>query len=114
MLSKLDENTGTAVKGLFVDYSSAFNTVVQNKLLHKIHSNNPNAAQWLSSYMQGWGQKVRAEKGKTSSEIKVLVGIPQGGPLSAKLFTYDTDDITNASMNIDENQGNISKYSDDT
>ena len=113
ILSKLDENAGTALKGLFVGYSSAFNTMLQNKL-QKINSNNPNAAKWLTSYMNNWRQKVKAQTGKSSSEINVIVGIPQGGPFSAKLFTYDTDDITNISINIDENRGIIFKYSDDT
>jgi hypothetical protein len=52
--------------------------------------------------MQGWRQSVKPEKGKTSLELNVTVGIPQGGPLSAKLFTYDTDDINYISIGIDQ------------
>jgi hypothetical protein len=102
------------VKGLFIDYSSAFNTVLQSKLLLKIHDNDPYLSKWLASYMQGWRQKVKANKGKSSEEIVVTVGIPQGGPLSAKLFTYDTDEINNDIIGIDLLKGNLAKYSDDT
>ena len=38
-------------------------------------------------------QVVKAGK-SVSSSIEVLVGVPQGGPMSGPIFTCDTNDIT--------------------
>ena len=64
--------------------------------------------------MQGWNQSVRAKGNKQSIAINVTVGVPQGGPLSSKLFTYDTDDINNDALQINKVKGDIAKFSDDT
>lgn len=114
IMSKLDENPGCIIKTLYLDYSSAFNTVLQNRLLNYVNTLCPYMAKWLLSYMSGWSQSVKAVGGKASEPITVLVGIPQGGPLSAKLFTYCTDKINNTSLKINPNKSNICKYSDDT
>lgn len=114
ILKCLDDNPSCAVKAVFLDYSSAFNTVLQNRLLNKVTLNSPHFAQWLNSYMLNWSQAVKSVKNQTSEYTEVTVGIPQGGPLSAKIFTYVTNEINNASLNIDQIKGNISKYSDDT
>lgn len=114
LLKFLDENCGSMVKILFLDYSSAFNTVLQNQLLNKIQDKNPHLAQWIYSYMTGWCQYVKATNNSFSSVKNLVVGIPQGGPLSAKLFTYITDDINNNTLQIQNSEGNLAKYSDDT
>jgi hypothetical protein len=114
ILKTLDTHTGSAVKAIFLDYSSAFNTVLQKQLIQKIDATDSNAASWLKSYMEGWSQGVKAKKKKFSSLIDVTVGIPQGGPLSAKLFTYMTDDINTEKLLIQTGNGNLIKYSDDT
>lgn len=69
---------------------------------------------WLKSYMNGWNQNVKCSNNRSTEAREVTVGIPQGGPLSAKLFTYVTDDINNQTLQIDQQQGNMIKYSDDT
>jgi len=59
ILSSLDANTGSAVKAIFLEYSSAFNTVLQNQLIQIVHNANPNLAVWLHSYLQNWTQAVK-------------------------------------------------------
>jgi len=114
ILSTLDNQPGSMVKSLFLDYSSAFNTILQNKLILKVRENDECIANWLKSYMDGWSQSVKAHKQKESDPIVLKVGTPQGGPLSAKLFTYVTDSLNNTNMHVDNKKGDISKYSDDT
>ena len=110
----LDEHQGSLVKAFFVDNSSAFNTVLQGQLLEKISQLNMPIALWLSSYMNGWSQVVKAAGKKTSTPITVKVGIPQGGPMSAKIFTWITDEINSKNMDLNLKECDISKYSDDT
>ena len=64
--------------------------------------------------MSGWSQCVKASKGKTFSSIEIKVGIPQGGPLSAKMFTYVTDEISGDLLGTKANVSDLCKYSDDT
>ena len=68
----LDNNPGMFVKCCFLDYSSAFNTVLQNSVLNKISPNDDKIAAWLSSYFTDWNQCVRVKKGKTSSCETIL------------------------------------------
>lgn len=112
--SNIDRTAGTFVKCTFLDYSSAFNTVLQNKLLNYISSKSVNMAQWINSYFKGWKQSVKTNNHEQSNYNEVTVGIPQGGPLSAKMFTYCTNDINNDSLQLTYNKSNIAKYSDDT
>jgi len=83
----LDEFTGSAVKITFIDYSSAFNTVLQNQLLDIIGAISNSHKQWLKSYMNGWNQNVNSSNSSGTESKEVTVGIHHGGPLSAKLFT---------------------------
>lgn len=112
--SGIDRNPGVVMKSLFIDYSSAFNTVLQNQLANLIYQSDSNLGMWLNSYMSNWRQSIKTCTREVSEPLQVEVGIPQGGPLSAKLFTYCTDNINNTSLHIHENNGNIAKYSDDT
>ena len=101
-------NTSIA-KVLFLDFSSAFNTVLPNTLLHDLHTfvEDPWVMHWLADFMKGWSRQIKMKEGL--SEIsEISVGVPHGGPLSALLFTIYTDEI--------RSQSNCSfiKYADDT
>ncbi|PIK43856.1 putative ragulator complex protein LAMTOR1 isoform X4 [Apostichopus japonicus] len=62
---------------------------------------------WLAQFLTGWSRHVKLENGLSDrSEIKV--GVPQGGPLSALLFTLYTDEIKSGG------HISITKYADDT
>lgn len=111
---KLDTSPNSIVKCVFLDYSSAFNTVLQNQLLNIIAQKSTNISCLLHNYMSDWNQAVKAKHQKTSSKINVTVGIPQGGPLSAKLFTYITNSINSDTLNLKSHRGILIKYSDDT
>ena len=64
---------------LLVDYSSAFNTVIPNKLTHKLSALglNPTLCDWLLDFLTGRPQSVRMCN-RTSASIITNVGTPQG------------------------------------
>ncbi|PIK43361.1 hypothetical protein BSL78_19793 [Apostichopus japonicus] len=109
IVSGLNCKQTTISKVLFLDFSSAFNTVLPNRLLNDLCNfiDEPWLIHWLRDFMQGWSRQVKLDKGyTTTSEIRV--GVPQGGPLSALLFTIYTDCIRSNS------NCSVIKYADDT
>ena len=60
-----------------------------------------------SQFLEGWTRQIRLDKG-LSEKAKIDVGVPQGSPLSAILFTIYTDEIRSGE-NIC-----VTKYADDT
>ena len=77
---------------LFIDYSSAFNTIVPSKLIKlEALGLNPALCNWVLDFLMGppEGGKV----GNTSSTSQTLnTGAPQGcvlSPIPYSLFTYD-------------------------
>ena len=62
---------------------------------------------WLVDFLQGWSRQVKLQKGYSSTS-EIRVGVPQGGPLSALLFTIYTDEIRSNS------NCSVIKYADDT
>ena len=77
---------------LFVDYSSAFNTVIPNKLTHKQSTLglHPALCDWLQDFLTGRPQSVRIGN-RTSAGIITNTGTPQGCVLNTipyTLFTY--------------------------
>ncbi|XP_051931224.1 uncharacterized protein LOC127607140 isoform X1 [Hippocampus zosterae] len=94
ILEHLD-STGTYARILFVDFSSAFNTIIPElltpKLLHLGVS--PTICQWILSFLTGRTQQVRL--GATTSSIRTTsTGAPQGCVLSPLLFSLYTNDCT--------------------
>lgn len=95
-------------KVLFLDFSSAFNTVLPNQLIHDLQTfvEDTWIINWLADFLKGWSRQIKLRKG-LSDKSEVKVGVPQGGPLSALLFTIYTDEIRSKS------NCSVIKYADD-
>lgn len=104
------ENKDSYIRMLFVDYSSAFNTVVPYKLSHKLSTLDPHPilCDWLFDFLTGRPQTVRIGN-RTSTSIITNIGTPQGCVLSPILYTLFTHDcVASHKDNI------ILKFADDT
>ena len=78
---------------LFVDFSSAFNTIKPNMLLSKLKNFgiNSHIISWIGSFLSNRTQYVKLNN-ITSSIITTNTGAPQGCVLSPILFTIYTND----------------------
>lgn len=109
-LSHLDTGRGNYVRMLFVDYSSAFNTIIPSKLFTKLMDLGLSSSlcHWILNFLTDRPQSVRVGK-QVSPSISLSTGVPQGcvlSPLLYSLYTYDcvaTSDTTS-----------IVKFADDT
>lgn len=83
------------VRMLFIDFSSAFNTIIPQQLIQKLDrlGLNTSLCNWLLDFLTGRPQAVRVGK-NTSSTITMNTGAPQGCVLSSLLFTLLTHDCT--------------------
>ncbi len=93
-LTHLDK-TDTYVRLLFIDFSSAFNTIIPQQLIHKLVQLgfNKSLCNWLLDFLTGRPQAVRVGS-NTSSTITLNTGAPQGCVLSPLVFTLLTHDCT--------------------
>ncbi len=104
------ENKDSYVRMLFIDFSSAFNTIIPQQLINKLNLLGLNASlcNWILDFLTGRPQSVRVDC-KTSSTTTLSTGAPQGCVLSPLLFTLLTHDcIAKFSSN------HIIKFADDT
>ncbi len=104
------ENKNTYVRMLFVDYSSAFNTIVPATLVAKLQTLglNRSLCSWILDFLTGRSQVVRMGN-NTSSPLILNTGAPQGCVLSPLLYSlYTHDCIATHSSNV------IVKFADDT
>ncbi len=95
---------------LFVDYSSAFNTIVPATLVAKLQTLGLNRClcSWILDFLTGRSQVVRMGN-NTSSPLILNTGAPQGCVLSPLLYSLYTHDCTAThSSNV------IVKFADDT
>lgn len=104
------EKRDTYVRMLFVDYSSAFNTIVPSKLDRKLQDLGLSSSlcSWILSFLSDRRQVVRLGS-ITSSPITLNTGAPQGcvlSPLLYSLYTYDCTATNNSNI--------IVKFADDT
>ncbi|KAI4901822.1 hypothetical protein NFI96_010215 [Prochilodus magdalenae] len=108
-LTHLD-NRDTYVRMLFIDFSSAFNTIIPQDLIGKLNllGLNTSLSNWILDFLTGRPQSVRI--GRNTSSITMLnTGTPQGCVLSPLLFTLLTHDC--AAMH---SSNHIIKFADDT
>ncbi len=108
-LTHLDK-TDTYVRLLFIDFSSAFNTIIPQQLIHKLVQLglNTSLCNWLLDFLTGRPQAVRVGS-NTSSTITLNTGAPQGCVLCPLLFTLLTHDCTPS-----HNSNLFIKFADDT
>lgn len=104
------ESSGAYVRMLFLDYSSAFNTIHPGRLIEKLTDLGlpTPTCNWILDFLIERPQVVRMG-GRVSSELTVSTGSPQGCCLSPKLFTLYTHDLLSSHDNTI-----IIKYADDT
>ncbi|KAI4888279.1 hypothetical protein NFI96_012150 [Prochilodus magdalenae] len=107
--SHLDKG-GSAVRVMFFDFSSAFNTIQPLQLRDKLARMqvDPHLVSWITDYLSGRPQYVRL-KDCTSETVVSSTGAPQGTVLSPFLFTLYTSDFRHNSETC-----HMQKFSDDT
>ncbi|KAI3366460.1 hypothetical protein L3Q82_000594 [Scortum barcoo] len=104
------EEKNTHVRMLFLDFSSAFNTIIPQHLVGKLGllGFSTPLCNWLLDFLTERPQSVRVGK-NTSSVITLSTGSPQGCVLSPLLFTLMTHDCVPRSAT-----NHIVKFADDT
>ncbi len=100
ILQHLDK-PGTYVRILFVDFSSAFNTIIPNLLLSNLTqlSVPTSMCQWINSFLTGRQQLVKLGK-FSSSTCMISTGAPQRCVLSPLLFSLYTNDCTSKDPSV--------------
>jgi hypothetical protein len=91
-LSHLDKRNAYG-RMLFIDYSSAFNTIVPSKLVTKLRTLglNTSLCNWIMGFLTGRTQVVRIGN-NTSATLTLNMEASQGcvlSPLLYSLFTHD-------------------------
>ena len=109
-LSHLDTRGGGYVRLLFIDFSSAFNTVVPTRLAAKLRDLglNSSVCSWILDFLTARPQVVRAG-GHTSHPLILNTGAPQGCVLSPLLYSLYTHDCT-----ARHSANTVVKFADDT
>ncbi|KAK1795791.1 hypothetical protein P4O66_008944, partial [Electrophorus voltai] len=107
-LTHLDKK-GTYVRMLFIDFSSAFNTIVPQHLIGKLSllGLNTSLCNWILDFLTGRPQSVQI-RSSTSNTTTQSTGAPQGSVLSPLLFTLLIHDC--AAM---QSSNHIIKFADD-
>ncbi|KAK3551007.1 hypothetical protein QTP70_011525 [Hemibagrus guttatus] len=109
ILQHLDKS-GTYVRLLFVDFSSAFNTIIPTLLQTKLTqlSVPSSICQWITSFLTDRHQLVKLGKFMSYS-LTTSTGAPQGCVLSPLLFSLYTNDCTSTDPSV-----KLLKFTDDT
>ena len=109
------ETSGTTVRVLFMDFSSAFNTIHTHFLIKKLLNLevNPDLILWIRQFLCDRPQRVRlngplCRDSVLSDEIVVNTGAPQECVLSPILFSICTNDISSNNSFL-----TLIKYADD-
>ena len=94
-------NLGTKARLLFLDFSSAFNTIQPHLLMDKLINMNVNAKLivWIRSFLSYRLQYVNFN-GTLSDVIEINTSAPQGCVMSAVLFMIYTSDCRSLSKNV--------------
>ncbi len=109
-LTHIDSKNGNYVRLLFIDYSSAFNTIVPTKLAVKLSDLglNNSLCDWIQDFLTARPQVVKVGQ-FTSNSITLNVGAPQGCVLSPLLYSLYTHDCVSSHSST-----SIIKFADDT
>ncbi len=109
-LTHIDSKIGNYVRLLFIDYSSAFNTIVPTKLAVKLSDLglNTSLCDWIQDFLTARPQVVKVGQ-FTSNSITLNVGAPQGCVLSPLLYSLYTHDCVSSHSST-----SIVKFADDT
>ncbi len=101
------ENKDSYVRMLFIEFSSAFNTIIPQQLINKLNllGLNNSLCNWILDFLTGRPQAVRIGHNTSST----TTGAPQGCVLSPLLFTLLTHDCT-----AKFSSNHIIKFADDT
>ena len=103
------DSSGTFVRCLMMDFSSAFNTLQPHLLIKRLLDLDisPGLVLWIRSFLRDRPQRVSLD-GILSDEIIVNTGVPQGCVLSPVLFSLYTNELT-----CDTNILTLIKFADD-
>ncbi|KAL2088346.1 hypothetical protein ACEWY4_015245 [Coilia grayii] len=109
VLSHLD-NKNTYAQMLFVDFSSAFNTVIPSKLITKLEDLGISGplCNWIMDFLTNRPQHVKSGH-NLSTTITLNTGVPQGCVLSPFLYSLFTHDCRPM-----YGPNSIVKFADDT
>ncbi len=104
------ENKDSYIRMLFIDFSSAFNTIIAQQLINKLNlpGINNSLCNWILDFLTRRHQSVRVGH-NTLSTTTLSTGAPQGCVLGPLLFTLLTHDCT-----AKFSSNHIIKFADDT
>uniref|UniRef100_A0A8C1QXK5 Reverse transcriptase domain-containing protein n=1 Tax=Cyprinus carpio TaxID=7962 RepID=A0A8C1QXK5_CYPCA len=104
------ENKDSYVRMLFINFSSAFNTIIPQQLINKLNllGLDNSLCNWILDFLTGRPQSVRVGH-NTSNTTTLSTGAPQGYVLSPMLFTLLTHNCT-----AKFSSNHIIKFADDT
>src|SRR4029434_4212712 len=104
------DSPGTYARMLFVDFSSAFNTIMPEVLLTKLTQLTvpTTTCQWITNFLTDRKQQVRLGEIQSTTRT-VSTGAPQGCVLSPLLFSLYTNYCTSGDPSVQ-----LLKFADDT
>ncbi len=110
VLTHIDCKNGNHVRLQFIDYSSAFNTIILIKLAIKLTDLGLNSSlcDWILDFLIGRPQGVKVGQ-LTSNSITLNVGTPHGCVLSPLLYSLYTHECVPSHSST-----SIVKFADDT